>query len=485
MAGANFNFGEKTQPKIFFNIGACLDIPASSLVLGAKGETITNGGLGIVTGVVGAGNNFKSTLLLYVLMSSLAKVLESKIHTQLMIYDTEVNTSIDRIEKLASMFPSIGLNAVLRDDAVIVIVDKTSISGNEWGEKLFEYMEEKTKDKKIQVEFQCFLDPYTKKPRVEPIPTFICIDSYTGLETAAVTEMLSGDLDSKDTNTYAMKQGQFKTKFLSQLPARGTKSCSYTGMTAHVGGKVDMAAKPWEVSSKPLQHLSGGDSLKGVGSNFTFYTNTAYQAKDASVFYNQGTKAPEYPRDPNDIVKSDLNKVQLNVLRNKNGLSGIAIEVLISQDQGVLPTLTEFHNIKTYKVNNQVAYGISGNDRSYSLDLYPEVSLSRTTVRSKIDSDPLLRRAINITSEMLQLSIFYSHIVNSDIWCTPAELYNDIKKLGYDWNILLNTRGYWLINQYDKDTIPYLHTVDLLKMRKGLYHPWWYKKSDLHPLDKQ
>ena len=86
---------------------------------------------------------------------------------------------------------------------------------------------------------------------------------------------------------------------------------------------------------------------------------------------------------------------------------------------------------------------------------------------------------------MLQLSMFHSHIVKSEIWCTPLELYEDIKKLGYDWNVLLNTRGYWLINQYDKDATPYLHTVDLLKMRKGLYHPWWYKKSDLHPLDKQ
>lgn len=485
MIGANFNFGEKIQPKVFLNVGACLDIPSSSLELGAKGETITNGGMGTIAGVVGAGNNFKTTILLYLLMSSLAKVLESKIHTQLMIYDTEVNTSIDRIEELASLFPAIGHHAVLREDAVIVIVDKTTISGNEWAEKLFEYMEEKVKDKKIQIEYPCLIDPYTKKPRVMPIPTFVCIDSYTGLETASVFEMLSGDLDSKDTNTYAMKQGQFKTKFLSQLPARATPSNSFIGMTAHVGGKVDMAAKPWEVASKPLQHLQGGDSLKGVGSNFTFYTNIAFQAKDASAFYNQGTKGPEYPRDPNDVLKADLNKVQMVVLRNKNGLSGVIIELLVSQDQGVLPTLTEFHNIKSFKVSGQLAYGISGNDRSYSLDLYPEVSLSRTTVRSKIDSDPMLRRAINITSEMLQLSMFHSHIVKSEIWCTPLELYEDIKKLGYDWNILLNTRGYWLINQYDKDATPYLHTVDLLKMRKGLYHPWWYKKSDLHPLDKQ
>ena len=69
--------------------------------------------------------------------------------------------------------------------------------------------------------------------------------------------------------------------------------------------------------------------------------------------------------------------------------------------------------------------------------------------------------------------------MSSSIWCTPAELYQDLKDMGYDWDKLLDTRGYWLINQYDKDNVPYLHTVDLLKMRKGLYHPWWYDKKDL------
>ena len=64
--------------------------------------------------------------------------------------------------------------------------------------------------------------------------------------------------------------------------------------------------------------------------------------------------------------------------------------------------------------------------------------------------------------------------------CTPAELYEDIKKLGYDWNTLLDTRGYWTFNQYSHP-VPYLNTVDLLKMRKGLYKPYWLnddKKSE-------
>ena len=60
--------------------------------------------------------------------------------------------------------------------------------------------------------------------------------------------------------------------------------------------------------------------------------------------------------------------------------------------------------------------------------------------------------------------------------CSPKELYEDIKKLGYDWNVLLNTRGYWTIDQYT-NPVPYLSTVDLLRMRKGLYEPYWLKKD--------
>ena len=58
------------------------------------------------------------------------------------------------------------------------------------------------------------------------------------------------------------------------------------------------------------------------------------------------------------------------------------------------------------------------------------------------------------------------------ITCTPEELYNDIKALGYDWDVLLNTRGYWVIDQYE-NKVPYLNTLDILRMRKEKYFPYF------------
>ena len=66
-----------------------------------------------------------------------------------------------------------------------------------------------------------------------------------------------------------------------------------------------------------------------------------------------------------------------------------------------------------------------------------------------------------------------------DVLCTPDELYADIKALGYDWDRLLDTRGFWVFKEQEKEyETRELSTLDLLNMRKGLYHPKWYGKLE-------
>ena len=154
-------------------------------------------------------------------------------------------------------------------------------------------------------------------------------------------------------------------------------------------------------------------------------------------------------------------------MRGKNGLTGYTVEIVVSQSEGVLPSLTEFHYLKKRK------FGFTGNDRSYVLDLYPDCSLSRTTIRDKLDEDQRLARAMNITAEIMQIKEYWPTF-DKDLWCEPKVLYEDLKKMGYDWNVLLDTRGWWTL-QNDKQPIPYLSTMDLFRMRKGLYKPYWMK----------
>jgi hypothetical protein len=152
----------------------------------------------------------------------------------------------------------------------------------------------------------------------------------------------------------------------------------------------------------------------------------------------------------------------------------MALTLIVSQTEGVLPSLTEFHHIK-----ENGRYGLEGSLQNYALALYPDAKLSRTTVRGKIDSDPLLREALNITSEMCQIGYMW-HSFGNEYYITPKDMYEKLTAKGYDWKVLLNTRGWWTYDN-DKQEVPFLSTMDLIRMtfnddHPDAYKPYWLNK---------
>lgn len=479
-----FNSVKRSMPKVLINIGALMDIPTGSIVTGKKGESIINGGLGQVTGIVGHGNNYKSTILHYMMLSAADKIMVGN-ETFMYTYDTEVNISFDRLDNLASKHKHLPANPTTNGEDTWVVTDKSQQPGNEWVNGIMNYTEEKAKNKKALVEFTAFRDPYTKGPLKLPLPTFAELDSASELEGESTVNMMNKDLEDSSTNTFAMKQGLFKMKFFAQLPRITNTSNTYMLMTAQIGEKINMETGPmakYNQPTKKLQYLKNGDAIKGVSTKFFYLLNNAWYAHTAVVLKNQSTRLPEYPRNAEENAETDLNLVKLTQMRSKTGLSGYTLNIVVSQTEGILPTLTEFHYIKT-----ENRFGLEGSLTNYHLVLYPEVNLSRTKIRSKIETDELLCRAINITSELSQLHKFHPELRDRGVLCTPKELYEDIKALGYDWNIILKTRGYWLVDNYTDKCVPFLSVVDLLKMRKGQYTPYFmddkkqlkekYKKS--------
>jgi hypothetical protein len=462
----DFDFLPETEqiPAVrrMFNIGALLDIPTGSFLPGRHGESILNAGVGNVTGVVGIGNNFKSTVMLYMMFSAASRFPGARME----IYDTEINVQERRLNQLAQGVPDYRGRDLVKDK-LIRVTDKSQLYANEWYEKKKDYMKSKvTNSKKITV-----LSPFLERDgkSLMPIlyPTFNAIDSFTEFETDDVAAMqANNELGDSGANTIFMKQGQSKTRFLQDIPKLIESSNNPMFMTAHIGKVIGM--DPRAAPVKKLQHLKNGDVIKGVTDKFLFLTTTCWQCQNAAPFFNDTTRGPEYPRDSEDNVKgdSDLNILTLNLLRNKNGPSGIMLQLLVSQQEGVLPSLSEFHYIK---VNDR--YGISGTLQNYALDLLPDVRLSRTSVRGKIDKDPQLVRALNITSEMCQMYYLCDNLTPG-LMCSPKQLYDDLIAQGYDWNILLNTRGWWTANN-DNHTTPFLSTMDLLNMRAKTYHPYW------------
>ncbi len=455
--------------RVMINIGAGLDIPTGLWIVGRMKESILNGGLGAITGVTAIGNGFKSTVAAYMELSAMSKVIVHY-NTNMSKYDTEINTHESRLTKLTQRFQIFKDKDILQtgihnEDPVWIVTSKQEHPGDEWFDITKEYLQKKAKEGKLIDTPFVARDGKTALQIITP--TFGDVDSFTDFTSSAENKMLDeNSLGESGANTFFMKSGLVKTRLLMELPVLAGAGYHYTVLTAQLGKEIPMNSGPMPAPpNKKLQYLKNGDKIKNVTDKFTFATNNCWHIYNAAPLINQSTKLPEYP-DGDEHQSTDLVLLSLRCLRSKSGPSGITLELIASQREGILAELSEFHYIKSMD-----RFGISGTLQHYALDILPDVKLQRTTVRSKIDSDFKLRRAILITSELCQMT--YLTAVNPELLCTPKQLYEDLIKLGYDWDVLLNSRGYWLLNNYDENQLPFLSTMDLLKMRKEVYHPFW------------
>lgn len=469
-------FKEIDSVKLMYNVGSLLDIPTGTYIKGKHGESILNGGLGVLTAIAGKGNTYKSTLAHYMMLSAANAVAASDYSPYMSTYDTEMSISPERLKTLSYRFSYFKDIDVVKDK-IWSLTDKTMHMGNEWYELLKSFLRgDKLKNKKDYMVDTPFLDQEGKVIRTI-FPTFGEIDSISEFETADIQEMQNkNELGDSGGNTIHMRLGLAKTRLLMELPSLCNSAGHYMLMTAHLGTDMAIGAGPYSTPSKKLQHMKMGDKLKGVTDKFYFLPNLFWQTLGLSSLTNHGTKGPEYPktRDSGETENNDLNLVTIRQLRNKSGPSGVNLEVIVSQAEGVLPSLTEFHYLK-----ENGRFGLEGTLMSYNLVLYPSIKISRTTVRQTIDNDPKLRRAIKITADILQIK---QHWRNLTITIPePKELYEKLKEK-YDWDILLDTRDWWTFKNDTADK-PFLSTMDLINMAAKNYYPYWYdavvKKGDV------
>lgn len=460
------SFANAWQPappfRTAFNMGSLLDIPTGTYYTGPNGESVLIGGLHQLTGITGRGNTFKSAFTFFMIL----RLLQRYVKSMGMVYDTEMSASIARLKALGR---TIGLDGDVLDNLErFIMVDKVQYMGNVWYDMLKKFGEERIKTKGIMKTVPVALPNVVKCP----IPFVFGIDSFSQFTTDSVTKVQEkGEIGESERNVEALRDAHAKDQLIKELPHKAAQLGLWGIMTAHVGDQLNL--DPYAPVQKKLAFLKGGVKLKNVPEKFTFLVNNCWYGLSSEVLVNQGTKGPEFPKPGEDFMKGDpeLMAVTYVNLRGKGGITGAPITLVFSQREGLLPSLSEFYYIKG--VNR---FGLGGNDRNYYLELLPDVALSRTTVRGKIDENPKLRRALEITSEMCQLRFFQSEIW-ADYKIEPAELYKCLSEKGYDWDRLLDTRGYWVFEEDEKDEAqPFLSTLDLLKMAKGEYHPKWYGK---------
>lgn len=454
--------------KILYNIGAMMDLPTGSYVRGVKGENILNGGFGALVAMVGRPNFFKSTIEHYMTLSAASRIAASGYAPYINTYDTEMNIHLDRLLIFSRRFKEFKDIDII-EAGIWKITDSTKHLGDEWYRILKDFLKsDKIKNKRQYIKDTPFID---KKGQVikAMIPTFSEVDSLTKFVTADVEEISNKNaIGESGGNMIFARASLGKARLLMELPAVCNAASHYTIVTSHVSDISSMGATPNQPPQKKLQHMRQGEKIKGVPDDFLFLTNSLWQATNSTVLMNAARTGPEFPRtrETQEESPADLNKVTLKLLRNKSGPSGYVMDILVSQIEGVLPTLSEFFFIK-----ENGRFGLEGSNTNYHLALLPEVSLQRTTVRENIDNNEKLRRAIKITADILQIKQLYPSL--------PFEI-PDLKVLRekldkqYGWDLLLNTRDFWTFDQYE-NAVPFLSSMDILEMYYDLYVPYFLR----------
>jgi len=440
------------------NVGALLDIPTGTFIKGERGEYILNGGVASVTGTAGAGNMFKSTFTQFLMTMSTNRYNATQdepahMHT----YDSEDNMifNYERLNLLTKSMKWIPSNP-LYDENVWSVIPKSEMSAEEWLAMVHDVTMEKIKTKK-RVTYEGYINRLNGQKITLPKLTSIMMDSFSELESSKSTELV-GKGDILTSQTIYMHEGMFKTKLLKDLPRLSNNSNTNFFLTAHTGDEINMASGPFAPQpTKSLQHMKTGTKIKGVAGKIYYLSTHMYHITRSSLLIHPTTKQPEYPRDTEDNG-TDLNVIFVKQLRSKTGPSGYVLEIVVSQVEGVKPELTEFRHIK------KEDYGIIGNKLSYSIALYPDVKLSRTKVRTKLEEDDRLKRAVNILSEILQMKTFMRQY--RDLYIDPEKLYDMIIEQGYDWDKILDTVGWYSPGLYSKK-LNYLSTLDILLMAHG------------------
>lgn len=473
--GFNSSFTPAPDVKVKINIGAGWDIPTGRFVTGARNESLLNGGLAASTGFIGTGNFFKSTQMHYQVLTALARVAGSEGGT----YDTEVSVEHERMANFS-------INSIrdFKGEDVIgngrwQITDSTVYSGNKWWEAEKEALKGKAKEKNIMIR-----TPYMNYNRTQQFtmlrPTFREVDSLSAWKSDRVIAVQEDtEIGDKEANMIYMMGGNDKTRLVEEIPTITGRYNHYMLLSAHLGQKFSL--DPRAPVRAQLQHIPRDFKIKGAPEKFTFHMNNAWLCFSAELLrQDKGDKTVEYPRSSDDDNKNetDLNLIWVVQTRGKSGPSGMPLGIVVSQEEGVLPHLSEFHMCK---LNDR--FGIEGaksaDDKlNYFMSLMPDTKLARHTVRRKIDADHLLRQAIFYTSQMSQIRDLWHDDITKMLMCSPQELFNDLRKKGYNWETLLNTRGWVGIDvdaEYDRH---YLSTFDLLRMRlphdhKLAYHPYW------------
>ena len=458
------------------NTGTLLDYATGYFIPGANGEMLLNGGMVLTNAAIGRPQMFKSTLAVSHAMLAFARYPGS----DMAIYDTERTLQKDRILRMADI-PIPESNTL-----------KLSTRAEYYAEEFYEFVRalatykmKHAKDYMVEIPH---LNPKTGKAQRMMRPTFIGIDSWSNMESKSVEDMLNpevkfgsdGSFSSKSTitssesNTVFMRDGLAKKKIIKELNALAEKAGLYMFFTAHVGDKIEM--NPFAPSMKSLQHMKMSDKPKSVGGDFMFLMMNLTDNRSAKVLINDADKSTLYPSKRYKRSASDLNEVGQVIVRCKGNGSGAHLKSIVSQADGMLPGLTNYHYLK-----KNGYFGLDGNPMRHSSMFNKDKILTRTTINDSLQADPKLTRAMEILAQLHFVQNTWTATKDTpvDFSISPKVLADKLMSDKSSMNDILESRGWWTY-VYDGKKHPqsYMSLFDILAIENNNY------VAKIHPVGK-
>jgi hypothetical protein len=450
-------------------VGGLMDIPLGRYHKGKYGDNLLSGGSTLFNLTGGRGNTFKTALTL----GQELTVLDRYENSDLLLYDAELTLGWDRIEDLVSFYPNIDFNNAVEDGRIIL-----TSAGEYMGEGIWNVITEKSKEraknfKRIAIESP-FLDRKGNPIKMLSFSQFF-IDSISQLDFTMIQDMHDKhDVDDGKAQTDNMRSSGIKSRMIQQIPYVAAKGGIYFAMTSHVGDEIKI--DPYAPAKQLLAHVKKGLKFKNTPEKASFLSSVTWYISLAEVIAHSD-KTPLYPALGLDKLVNDTDLQRLHIInaRSKHGPAGHTVTQIISQTEGRKRSLSEWDYLKTRKDKFGLA-GPEGISKEYRLDLLPDLLIKRKEVRDLCDNDLKLQRALEITSEMSQIYEYWVDFPRARM-VSPKLMYSKLKEMGYDWDLLLTTRGYWTHDQYTNPVKP-LSTMDLIEMYHGEYIPWWYPNKD-------
>lgn len=448
----------------FLNYSYIFDQLNGEDVRGVDGRYYLNGGITPNNAVVGGSNTQKTGNLVL----QMARILVRYSCAVGFFFDIEKTFSVRRLADMVDRevgIPSYFMNELLNkrffyfngNDHDGTDVHNFFINTNKM------IKDEAKTNKKLKIP-TVFLSNDGKTPLMIYPPIIPHIDSGTEMNfSKAAADFREGDVDDGgNKNTRDMKIGNLRRIVHSDADQLGGEVGMYQSWTAQVQDIINMTGQPLEKQTTFLRQgkkIAGPKTMKNLPALGIEIIRGA-PLKNGQEWLYPDPFGKDENIDDDGKASPDLMEYFIAPYRNKNGVSGGHLTFIGSQNLGIQEDLTAYHNLKKHKF-----FGYdSDNTRSHSLVIYPGSKLGRTTIRSQINEDLCLRRALCITYQFMN-KIKYDLNMDPKYRMTIEDFYEKVGKV-MDWEWILNeTVDYWFINPDIKKKT--LSTFELMRIAIG------------------